>query len=96
LPYQDLVLGGGNLGTSERYVTYVMGRLYLADGYGTLVMYTADEQRLTVFGLASRNRVRRNVATTYRHPNGFGATKNLWKCNGNVKQSVVLDVRIVS
>lgn len=67
-----------------------MGRVHLADGHGTLVVYTANEQRLAVFGLASWNRIRRDVAAAYRHPFRFAAAKNLRKafCKlGNARSS---------
>lgn len=73
----DLVIGEGDLGTGERYVTHAVGRLDLADSHGILVVYTADEQRLAVFGLTSWNRVRRNVTAAYRHPRRSAAAKNL-------------------
>lgn len=77
LPDHDLVFGEGNLGAGVRYVTHAVGRLHLADGHGTLVVYPADEQRLAVLGLAPGDRVRRDVTSAYRHPYGPAAAKDL-------------------
>lgn len=79
LPDHDLVLGEGNLGAAERYVTYAMGRLHLADRQSALMGYATDEQRLAILSLATRNRVWRDVVAARRHPRRVAAAKDLQK-----------------